>query len=106
MDDGPPIVLDAGGPFLCQDCVCNGVDHFCELVSGGAQQMPLLQDGGFGDAGACDPDAGQSYCTMIPSQCMPNPSCQCVLANIGFGPVCDCALHPSGSGIIVHCMLP
>ncbi len=88
---------------MCGDCVCNGVDHFCELISGG---MPLLSDGGFGDASACDPDAGQLSCTAIPSQCEPNPSCECVLASISLGPVCTCALDSTGSGVVVHCSLP
>jgi hypothetical protein len=104
--DGPPVVLDAGGPFLCQSCVCGGTDHFCELVSGGVRPMPLLSDGGFGDASACDPDAGPTSCTPIPAQCLPDPSCDCVLANLTMGPACTCQLDATGNGIVVQCMLP
>jgi hypothetical protein len=104
--EADPVVLDAGGPFLCGSCVCDGVVDMCEMVSGGAQQMPIASDASFGDAGACDVDGGQSSCTAIPPACLPAPTCECVLANIGFGPVCDCALDPGGAGLVVHCNLP
>jgi hypothetical protein len=102
--DAPPVALDGGGDFLCNDCVCNGVGHYCGHFSGGKAHPSMPIDGGFGDASACDPDAGQTYCTAIPSQCLPNPSCACVLAPMP--PTCTCDLDPSGNGLVVSCVFP
>ncbi len=103
VNDGkpPPVALDGGGPFLCFGCVCDGTTSFCEFTSAG--QAPVASDGGLGDAGACDLDGGSS-CMAIPSQCLPNPTCKCVLES--FSPVCTCALDPSDDGLVVSCVYP
>jgi hypothetical protein len=100
-----------GGPFLCQSCVCDGTLNYCAYISGG--KMPLLDAGSsdasddapFGDASACDTsEAGASACTAIPIDCLPNPSCACVLAH--GNPSCTCAIDPSGNGLVVTCVYP
>lgn len=104
LGDAASIALDAGGPFLCFGCVCNGADHFCLAVASGDHTAPLSIDGGFGDAAACEPDAGYAGCVPIPSQCMAEPSCACVLADVG-GP-CTCMIDGTGAGLDVGCALP
>ncbi len=94
------VALDGGGAFLCNDCVCNGVANMCEHFSGG--KMPFVFDAG--DASACDPDAGQGYCAALPSDCLPNPTCACVLSH--EPPACMCDLDPSGAGLVVTCLFP
>lgn len=104
--DGPK--FGGGGPFLCNDCICDGTLNLCEHFSGGAAPMPIASDAGdagdFGDASACVYDAGQTSCTPIPVDCLPNPSCACVMAHV-TGP-CSCGIDPSGNGIVVTCVYP
>ncbi len=101
-----------GGPFLCNACVCDGTLNYCSEISGG--KMPLLDAGSsdasdasddapFGDASACDMDASVG-CTAIPIACLPNPTCECVLAHAN--PSCTCAIDPSGNGLVVTCVYP
>ncbi len=102
-----------GGPFLCLGCVCDGTLNYCKEMSGG--KMPIDDAGDassdaddaspFGDASACDLDAGYNECTQIPIACLPNPSCACVLANLPPGP-CSCSIDPSGNGLVVLCVYP
>ncbi len=56
VDDSTKYV---GGPFLCDQCVCDGTVDMCLRSGGGAQPMPL-DDAGFGDASTCPTDAGPS----------------------------------------------
>ena len=94
-----------GGPFLCDQCVCDGTIDTCLHISGGASQMPFSDagdDAGFGDAGTCATDAGGS-CAQIPVDCLPNPSCACLLSH---HPSCSCDVDPSGNGLVVTCIYP
>jgi len=113
--------FNGGGDFLCKGCICDGTQRYCAIVSGG--KAPVLGDAGddagdldagaldaetdapFGDAGACDIDeAGASACTEIPLGCLPNPTCDCLLAHVSEA--CTCAVDPSGSGLVVTCDFP
>lgn len=100
--DANLVALDGGGPFLCNDCICDGVSNMCEHFSGG--KMPLDQDGGIADASACQPDAGQSYCAPLPSDCATTPTCACILKH--EPPGCMCDLDPSGDGLVLSCQFP
>ena len=95
--------FNGGGPFLCDTCVCDGTANMCFHGGGGPQPAPL-DDGGFGDAGACDMDAGSS-CTAIPIDCLPNPTCACVMTHYP-SPSCSCQVDPSGNGLFVQCNYP
>jgi hypothetical protein len=98
--DSTPFV--GGGPFSCIDCTCDGTQRLCEHFSGGPAPAPLAGDAG--DASVCDPDAGQGYCAAIPIDCLPKPTCACVLQH--FQPVCTCDVDPSGNGLVVSCNFP
>ncbi len=95
---GPDIVLDAGGPFLCHGCVCDGRDHYCYDLWTGA----LTGDAAH-EAAACSTDGG-SHCVPYPQDCLPTPSCECVLGH--NCPSAQCVLDPSASGLDVLCILP
>ena len=95
-------VLDGGKPFLCGGCICDGLDHYCLRVFGGTN-MPL--DGGpFGDASVCSPT--NPYCRAFPSQCLPDPTCDCLVVNSPYPSFCTCAPDPSGGGLEVTCWIP
>jgi hypothetical protein len=99
--DAPDITLDAGGPFLCGNCECDGRTHYCYSASGGPSPMPIAGDGG--DAATCAEDAGGNpRCVPIPTSCEPTPSCSCVNTNSP----CMCSLDPSGNGLDVSCNFP
>lgn len=110
-DDAPP--FGGGGPFLCDTCVCDGTLDLCFHASGGPQNAPLSDAGAgdsgagdagaFGDASACDLDAGPSPCEAIPIDCLPNPTCACLLTH---WPPCSCTVDPSGHGLRVDCEFP
>jgi hypothetical protein len=97
-----------GGPFLCNGCICDGTLNLCEHVGGGPAPMPLSSDAGdagdFGDASACDFDAGNVACAPIPVECLPNPSCACLMTK--FSGPCTCDIDPSGNGLVVMCNYP
>ncbi len=103
--------FNGGGDFLCNGCVCDGTQRFCDNVSGpGAPILDASDDGDAGvaddadasDASACDPDA--SACTAIPLDCLPKPTCACLLTHVP--PECTCDVDPSGSGLVVSCVFP
>jgi hypothetical protein len=97
--DAPP--FNGGGPFLCYGCICDGTLNMC-VSGGGGGGAPILGDAGadadFGDASACVLDAGQP-CYPIPIQCLPKPTCACIMAATG----CGCTVDSSGSGFDVLC---
>ncbi len=103
-DTGPADVapdvtkFNGGGPFLCEGCVCDGTLNLC-LLGGGGGGMPIAQDASFGDAAACDPDAGQTFCQQIPVACLPKPTCECIQPLVG----CACSVDPSGNGFVLQC---
>ena len=90
--------FNGGGPFTCIDCICDGTLNVCQHISGGNVMS--------GDAGAptCDPDGGQPYCAAIAIDCLPKPSCACVLQSYPAG--CTCDVDPSGNGLVVTCAFP
>lgn len=90
--------FNGGGPFFCIDCVCDGTLNMC--VNGGGGGMPIAQDASFGDASACDFDAGQTYCQQIPVSCLPKPTCACIES---FMIGCTCSVDPSGDGFVLQC---
>jgi hypothetical protein len=98
-----------GGPFLCNGCVCDGTLNLCAHFSGGPAPMPIAGDAGdagdFGDASACQFDAGDTACSPIPVECLPNPSCACVMKHYQSG-VCTCDIDTSGNGLVVSCNFP
>jgi len=84
-------VFNGGGPFLCSGCVCDGTLNFCypsDASTGDADA----------EAGACG-DASTS-CDPIPVQCLPKPTCACLL---GVWTSCTCAIDPSGNGLVLDC---
>jgi len=102
--DAAKITLDGGGgPFLCHGCICDGTLDLCFTGGGGPSPAPF-DDAGFGDAAACDPDASVG-CNGIPIDCLPDPSCDCILAHYPKGP-CTCDVDPSGNGFRVDCNFP
>jgi hypothetical protein len=103
-----------GGPFLCNGCVCDGTLNLCAHFSGGPAPMPIAADAGdagdFGDASACDFDAGDTACAPIPVECLPNPSCACVMQHYQSG-ACTCDIDSpdsglAGNGLVVSCNFP
>lgn len=115
QNDAPK--FNGGGDFLCNGCVCDGTLRFCEESSAG--KAPILDagddvtdaadetDGGdaaFEDASACDLDAGANACFAIPIDCLPKPTCACLLTHVA--PECTCSVDPSGSGLVVACIFP
>jgi len=91
--------FNGGGSFMCIDCICDGTLNVCEHISGGN-----IMSGDAGDASTCDPDAGQPYCAPIAIDCLPKPSCACVLTHYPGG--CTCDVDPSGNGLVVSCDFP
>jgi hypothetical protein len=98
-----------GGPFLCDECVCDGTLDMCLHSAGGAQNTPVDDGGGddadFGDASACMVDAGYPTCRAIPIDCLPNPTCACILTHYP-APACSCDVDPTGDGFRVTCNYP
>ena len=87
-----------GGPFDCFGCVCDGTLGYCVEMSGG--KAPITDAGV--DSSACDPEA--SACTPIPIDCLPKPTCDCVLTHYQTG--CTCDVDISGNGLVVTCAHP
>lgn len=100
--DAPSISLEAGGAFLCHDCICDGTANYCEYVWAGASPS-LLDDAGI-DASACSKDAGPTECLPFFPDCLPTPTCACLLSH--SGPGCECGLDTSGEGLVVECTYP
>ena len=103
-DVSPPEVpdvglVDGGGPFLCNNCLCDGRTHYCDISSVGPP-VPLAPV--FGDAGPC-PDGG-TICRPLPKGCVP-ASCAC-LANASMGAGCRCFRSSDGDGLLAGCALP
>ena len=95
--------FNGGGPFDCLGCTCDGTLNLCAEISGG--KMPLLDaglDAGASDANACDPEA--SACVQIPIECLPKPTCECVMQK--YNAPCTCDVDPSGNGLVVQCVYP
>ncbi len=104
--------FNGGGPFDCNGCVCDGTLNACVFAGGGG--APIFDDAGdAGDASdasdvsdasdaevACD-DGGTSPCVAIPIQCLPKPTCACLVAY--YGGLCTCGVDPSGDGLIITC---
>lgn len=82
------VTFNGGGPFLCNDCICDGTLHFCELTDASVDAA---------EAGAC-PDA--SACQAFPIGCLPKPTCACLESYLGG---CACSVDPSGNGLVVVC---
>ena len=93
-------LVDGGGPFLCNGCLCDGRTHYCDFSSAGAP-VPLAPI--FGDAGACA-DAGSSPCEPLPPGCVP-ANCAC-LPNESKGGACSCFRSKDGDGLLAGCVLP
>jgi hypothetical protein len=106
--------FNGGGDFLCSGCVCDGTLRYCEQRSGGQSvildsgldgDLDDASDSAFGDASACDPDLDSgTSCFPIPLDCLPQPTCKCVLSHVS-GP-CGCSVDPSGNGLVVTCVYP
>ncbi len=95
--DAPDVVLEGGGPFLCHGCICDGTKSYCYDLWVGA-----ALDGG-SEAGECPTDGG-SACVPYTPDCLPNPTCACVLGHVCPGS--QCAMDKSGNGLDVLCILP
>ncbi len=98
-----PRRIDAGAPFLCGDCLCEGADHYCVVYqhAGGAPPpMPLDADGGV--ALCPSPDAGVTSCYDLPPECLQDLSCDC-MDNHHSG---ICEVDPSGDGLDVIVPVP
>lgn len=105
--------FNGGGPFLCFGCVCNGSVDMCYTAGGGPPpaHAPLddagadADDSGFGDASACDDDAGPTACVELPIDCVLQPTCACIFQHVPQN-VCTCDVDPSGNGFRVDCNFP
>jgi len=84
------VTFNGGGPFLCNDCICDGTLNFCELTDAGAAADAA-------EAGACPKASG---CQPIPIGCLPKPTCTCLESALGG---CTCTVDPSGNGLVVVC---
>ncbi len=96
--------FNGGGPFTCIDCTCDGTLNYCVEISGG--KAPILDAGADASTdaglGSCDPEA--SACTQIPIDCLPKPTCDCVMQQ--YKPPCTCDVDPSGNGLVITCVYP
>jgi hypothetical protein len=104
-------LFNGGGPFECNGCICDGTLHFCEFSSGGKAPIVDASSDAADDASdaeaTCnsDPDAGPvSSCVAIPIDCLPKPTCACVLEHAS--PICTCDIDSTGNGIVVSCIYP
>ena len=105
-DAKPDVAPFVGGPFLCDQCICDGTQNMCFHSGGGAQPAPIDDggdDAGFGDASACPDDAGYQGCQPIPIDCLLNPSCACIL-QYHTPPACTCQVDEGG--FRVDCIYP
>jgi hypothetical protein len=93
-------VFNGGGPFLCDDCICDGTLHACRIYTGRGHAP--LDDASF-EAGACAADS--SVCIPIPINCLPKPSCACLIDDDVAGG-CGCTVDPSGNGLVIECVVP
>ena len=85
-DGGDATIFNGGGPFLCNDCICDGTLNYCGLVDASIDA---------GDAAAC---TKASACQPFPIACLPKPTCACLdLVN------CSCDVDPSGNGLVIVC---
>ena len=82
------VTFNGGGPFLCNDCICDGTSSFCERTDASADAA---------EAGACPKASG---CQPIPIGCLPKPTCACLESALG---PCTCSVDPSGNGLVVVC---
>jgi hypothetical protein len=102
VDEGP--AFNGGGPFLCGNCICDGTLYYCGGGGGGLAPLDLdAGDGGDADADAADA-CTPNGCIEFPIQCLPKPTCECVL-----GPhpgLCYCTVDPSGNGLFIGCPAP
>jgi hypothetical protein len=108
-DAGADVTLfNGGGPFMCRGCICDGTLDMCWLLSGGkgGPKSPITDasTSDAADASACVLDAGTS-CVAIPIECLPKPTCACILDASGAGS-CSCYADPSGNGLVIDCALP
>jgi len=112
--DSETAPFKGGGPFMCGACVCDGTLYLCSTSSGGTANAPFDLDASddADDADAADDvDAGPPLCahdagapcTQIPIECLPKPTCDCILPNPGS---CSCSIDPSGNGFRIDCVTP
>ena len=99
--------FNGGGPFECIDCICDGTLNYCVYSSGGKAPIVDASADGSDDASS---DAGletcgeTSTCTAIPIECLPKPTCDCVMKK--YTSPCTCDVDPSGNGLVVTCVYP
>jgi hypothetical protein len=77
-------LVDGGGPFMCDQVVCDGRTQYCNISSVGPP--------------------GPAHCSQLPDGCVP-ASCEC-LPNANLGQGCSCAHATTGDGLIAGCQAP
>lgn len=101
--DPDATTFNGGGPFTCVDCTCDGTLSYClEISAGKAPIVDAGADDADAGAGICDPEA--SACTRIPVECLPKPTCDCVMKQ--YNAPCTCDVDPSGNGLVISCVYP
>jgi hypothetical protein len=80
------------GSFACGPHSCDVATEFCYEAGGGA----VLPDGGSNFTYACTP---------IPTQCLPNPTCTCVVDADAGTHGCPCSVQPGGA-LLAACLYP
>jgi hypothetical protein len=108
--DGPgadATKFNGGGPFDCLGCICDGTLNYCVFSSAG--NAPIVDAGDAGTDADASSDGGleacgeTSTCTQIPIECLPKPTCDCVMQKYTG---CTCDVDPSGNGLVITCVYP
>jgi hypothetical protein len=112
-DVGPPEPVFNGGPLACGTCTCDGTlyacltgatpDGGCPKGGGPPEHAPITGDGGDdADADAATSCGAGHFCTELPIECLPKPSCACITKALGLG----CSIDPNGMGFTLQCPPP
>jgi hypothetical protein len=114
VDAAVPDVIEAGpayngGPFACGACTCDGTLYAClehaATAEGGCPQgggPPIPPSPLTGDA-SDDASCGKgTYCTQIPIQCLPKPTCACIEEVLQI----PCDVDEGGAGFVLTCPPP
>jgi hypothetical protein len=96
VDAGPTYV---GGPLACAACTCDGTLYAC--FEGICRSPPVLDAGADADD-ASDANAScgkNAFCTEIPIECLPKPTCECIEEATHL----VCVVAPNGNGFALSC---
>jgi hypothetical protein len=86
-------LIDGGGVFMCNGCMCDGRTHYCDISTGLAPAF---------DAAGWDACAGS--CLELPDGCAPQPTCACI--HLWDWVQCSCRASDGGEGLFAGCNIP